>query len=240
MAIEFRDVHVRSPWRARLIFSQDLGAGAFVPGFYALVSQDGFSENPGVVTVLPVQDLPAEVELVLNVELAPGALYELQIAAGVPGADATTAPEAVKRFRTGAPARAPSASFTAQDIDELIFGVDLLHDGQDFRLGPDEDVATLTGPQNGVRSVERRLISDALPYVSPEDYGAAAYELVDAPEALLPILRGRLEQQARLDDRVVRATGIQPIHNANDGVVTLQGQLEFIGKLPGTVNRNLR
>lgn len=229
---------VRSPRRVRVTFTSALAPGAFAASWFRVVSMDGLSQNPPVYAAIAVQGLPNDVELVLGSDLAPGALYELRIAAGVPALDVSVAAGITEQFRTAAPARAPSQGFTANDLESLVFGIDIIHDGYDFVEDADGDLATVAGPENVKRAVTRRLVANGLPY--DQDYGGKARQYVDAPSPLLPALRGQLERQARQDVRVKSVSEMQLVSDENDGKVYLRGKIDLVGKIPVHVGTEVR
>lgn len=235
--VAYRNLLIRSPRRIRVTFSSALASGAFSPSWFTVSSLDGAGADPDVVVALAIDGAPEQVELALSTDLAPGGRYELAIAAGVPGADATTGLAAAEGFQTGAPPRAPAASFTASDLMNRLFLVDLLHEGGRFVETPDGDLATVGGPPNVKAAIERRVVSGPLPH--RPDYGGNARKFVDAPAPILTMLRGQLERQARRDRRVVAAS-IEITEDRNDGDAQLLGTLKLIGDIPVRVSPNLR
>src|SRR5690606_11748110 len=89
------------------------------------------------------------------------------------------------------------------DLDAYVFQRDLAHDGEKFLEDPSGDLATLAGPENAMRAINRRLAANGLPW--RPDYGARARRFIDAPTGAREELRHELSRAALLDDRVKRA-----------------------------------
>lgn len=227
--VTFAHVEVRSARRLRLEFSSALAAGAFVPSWYAVVCEDSTTGDPGVNAAIVVPALGNRVELALDRDLGQGAQYTLHIAAGVPALDASTlvAP-VVQYFYPPSKPQAPSESVSANDLLETIFQIDIAHDPTTgHQWDPNGDLATLTGPENVTAAGKRGLVSEGLPH--RRGWGAALREFVDAPEAMLPTLRGRIERQLTRDDRVTAARGRMQL--GADGDHYASGELELIGQV---------
>jgi hypothetical protein len=236
MAIEFQSVIVRQPTRLRLRFSNTLASGAFSTSWFTLASLDAAGADPEVSAALVVASAANELELVLTAPLVPGGLYEITVAAGLPAADSSTTAVASQVFRPPTPAAPPSPSVQQSDLMALVYGVDIVHNGQDFVLAPSGDLETVSGPENAKTAVVRRLLSDGLPY-NPS-YGGRAREFVDAPTPTLPAARGRLEAEARREPRV-RSARVELTPNANDGDVTLRVNVELIGAVSASAEETL-
>jgi hypothetical protein len=226
MTLAFQSLMVRSPRRVRLLFSGPLGLGAFASTWFSATCSNALGGDPAVVAALLVGSDSSSVELALSIDLAPGGAYELDIAAGVPGADGTTAPAVAALFSVSVPTQAPSDSVSVDDLMNQIFGVDVIHDGTVMVEDAAGDLATITGPGNVQSAVLRRLISDGLPHLA--NYGAQARDSNDAPSVTLGKLSGRLQAQARLDPRVISAT-LTASPDLNDGTFVLNGQLTLVG-----------
>lgn len=226
MALGFVNLLVRSPRRVRLLWDAALGGGAFSPSWFTFETLDGAGTNPNVVAALAVPSYPDQCELVLDNDLAIGGLYRLTIGAGVPPASGGTAPGYTRDFRPEGRPADPSPTLRLDDVIAELFQTDLLHDGKDFVEEANGDLAGVTGPENAKRAFARRLVSNGLAWRS--DYGVKARRFVDAPEPTLPELRGRVAEQARRDDRIVRAAASIPgTQDAGQPIVNVD--LEFIG-----------
>jgi hypothetical protein len=228
MAITLQTVAVTSARRVRLVYDNTLALGAFSTAWFSIASVDDVGMAPGVSYALAVPGLGHIVELALSLDLVPGARYSVSAVAGVPAADASTAPEVSYEFVVPSRRADPSVGVTANDIAAEIFGLDLRHDGNDFVESADGDLAVVSGPENAQLAVTRRLLSDGLPYDAT--YGGQARKYVDAPNAALPALRARLEREARADDRVVAAS-VEMAADENTGDVELHGNVTLVGNL---------
>lgn len=187
--------------RIRLVFDGPLGPAALTSTApYAVTAADG-SALPisGLVGLL---GMPNQVDLALGADLAAGA-YEVT-ASGVPGADGSkTPPGTGATVRLAAPpAVAADAEITPDDVSELLYGIDLVWDG-DYVEDAAGDLATMTGADNVKSALMRRFASDGLPW--DDNYGAKPRRYVDGSPLALPSQRGVLVRQARLDDRVKAA-----------------------------------
>ncbi len=192
-------VVVRHERRVRLRLDTELRPAAFQStGFYTLACKDGRGVSPAVVGALAVGADLHEVELALAADLAPGALYEVSIA-GAPTTDGGTATGA-SLFRFGEASTARDGAPGVDDLDALLYGVDLVHDGNDYVETADGDLASIAGLPNVEAAVRRRLLADGLPW--DPSYGPNARRFVDGPSGALPPLRGSLVKEGLKDDRV--------------------------------------
>ena len=231
--VEFRHIVVRSARRVRLEFSSALAAGAFVPSWFTITCEDSETGNPEPLAAIAVPGLSSYLELALDRDLADAARYTLHIAAGVPAADASTVAATDQIFYAPAAQRAPSESLSADGLQKLIFQEDLAHDpATGHRLAPDNDLATETGAPVVKSNITRGALSKGLPH--RKGWGANLYDDIDMPAPMLATTRGKLERQARRDDRVAgcRVTA----EEGDDGVHYLVGEIELIGQ----VKTNLR
>lgn len=234
--VEYRNLFVRSSRRIRLEFSSALAAGAFVTSWYSLVCEDSSTADPGVVAALAVPSFDRYVELAVDRDLAEDGQYTLTVAAGVPALDASTAPGASQFFLVPTSQRAPSDTYTANDISNIIFREDLAHDpDQGMIEGPDGDLASVTGPPNVRANAVRGLMSKGLPH---RIWGADLRSSVDAPSPLVASLRGKAERQLRRDDRITSCRA-EPAE-LGDGEVVLRAQLDLIGQIKTNIERPLR
>jgi hypothetical protein len=193
-------VVVRHERRVRLRFDVELRATAFATSFYVVTNRDGRAVSPAVVGVLVVGADLHEAELALGSDLAPGALYEVSVDAA-PAADGSPI-AASGPFRPGE-STVVDPAVGVDDLDALLYGVDLVHDGADYVETADGDLASVSGLPNVEAAVRRRLFSDGLPW--DPSYGAKARRFVDGPVGALPPLRGSLVKEALKDDRVASA-----------------------------------
>ena len=236
MTVELQSIEVRGPRRVRLRYTNTLGAGAFVTSWFSIVSVDEVTADPLVVAVMLVPGFPEQIELQLSLDLAPGGSYELTSAAGIPAGDASTTALDVSNFRPATPRQAPSISVSSADVRTLLYGEDLVHDGQDMVETHDGDLATISGEANALNAVVRRALADGLPY-NP-GYGPKLRRFVDAPSPSIRAGRGDLERNARLDDRVKRITAeLAPDDNTGD--VTINVNVELIGGSKHSLSRSL-
>lgn len=236
--VEYRNLFVRSSRRIRLEFSTPLAAGAFSTSWFSLVCEDSSTSDPAVVAALavPGADLGKYVEIAVDRDLAEDGQYTLTVAPGVPALDATTAAGASQFFLIPTSPRAPSDTYTANDITNIIFREDIAHDpDQGMIEGPDGDLATLTGAENVRATVERGLLSRGLPH---RLWGANLRAQVDAPSPLIRSLRGIAERQIRRDDRVTACVA-EPIE-LGDGEVAIRAQIDLIGQIKTNIERPLR
>jgi len=232
MPVAFQNAVIRSPRRLRLLFSNTLAAGAFSTSFYSLESLDGFGADPPVNAALVVPDASDQVELSLQYELAPGGLYRLTVAAGVPAADLSVALAAELEFKMHVPRLGPSSGVSLDAMVRRVYQVDLVHDGRDFVEDADGDLATITGPQNAKKALTKRGPANGRPWNA--EFGAYAREFVDAAPGTLPNLVGRLTQELRRDDRVVSAK-VRVAQSENDGTEFMLVDVQFIDGVFDTI-----
>lgn len=201
MTIALINVAIRHSRRIRLVFSTSLAAGAFSAlSHYSVTNQDGRGASPNVVAAFVLPGSPAAVELALDADLVAGAIYQVE-ADGVPALDSSVTPTpSVETINIAQPNAQPNVEIHADDIDALVFGVDLVHDGVDYVEGSDGDLATIAGEPNVVAAILRREVSDGLPW--DPSYGAKPRQYVDGAFGALTQLRGALVRQAVADDRV--------------------------------------
>lgn len=234
--VAFNNLAVRSARRVRLEFSSALAAGAFVPSWFTVVSEDSATGNPVVVAAIAVPTLSNYVELALDRNLAEGGQYTLHVVSGVPAADASTAPAAVQYFYPPTTAPAPSDTVSARDLLQLIFQEDIAHDPtRGHSLAPDGDLATVGGAENVKATSTRGLLSSGLPHRF--GWGAKLRKYVDAPSLLLPTLRGAIERQLRRDDRVTGARG--SMQEGSNGQHYIVGELELVGQVKTNIQETV-
>lgn len=227
MAIALQTLIFNPPRRVRLIFTGPLVTGAFQStSYYAVTSTDGAGANPtNVVEAFAVANSPNVVELALDEDLAGGGMYEIDCT-NVPVSSGPAFTGSLSA-RVGLPLAAPIDVEPAQsDLDLLLYNRDLLHDGNDFVLDPSGDLSTIAGRDNYIGAMNRRMVSGGLLW--DPNYGARAFEFVNAPDAYRQTLAGNLLAQARADDRTLQATidvEQDPTdYNSWDFVLTVQGR----------------
>lgn len=229
MAISPTNLIFRSRRRIRVLFSNTLGAGAFNASLYTVTATDSLGTDPEVSAALIVGDSPAAVELALSVELADGAGYAVNIAAGVPAADAsvTAAPVDLPLRTPAPPAQVAERSQTTVAIDRL-YGVDIAFNGTDFVEGPDGDLQSVRAEENVRSALERRALSEGLAW--RPDYGVRARQYVDGPEASAGALRADLVRQMRADDRVIAASARQTAQTGVSSEFIYEVDAELVGR----------
>lgn len=198
-------VDFRGSRRVRLIFSGGLASGAFTStSLYTVTSTDGLGANPtNVVAVFAVANTPTAVELAVDQDFASGGLYEMGCTA-VPCADLSSFTGTIDA-RLSLPLATPvNTEPAASDVDLLLYGRDLLHDGNDFVEDATGDLGTVSGRDNLQGAMERRMVSEGLPW--DDTYGPKAEQYVDGPETEAKPFAGALVAQARADDRIQQAT----------------------------------
>jgi hypothetical protein len=186
----------------RLLFSGALGAGAFTSVSYYAVSSDIGPSPTNVTQAFAIGGTPNGVELAIDEDLAIGAIYTLTVTA-VPFADTSTCTGAIYGS-TAQPTTTPAdAEPATSDVDLLIFGRDLLHDGNDFVEDTTGDLATIEGPPNWKGAIGRRMASYGIKW--DRRYSPRADLYVNAPDAYKLPLAGTMVAQAQADDRTKTA-----------------------------------
>lgn len=208
MAIELTTITPKTPQRLRLAFSNSLAGGAFgaAPVFYTLTPNTALGSPTLVRAALVIIGQPSVVELALSDELQPGASY-IVTAIGVPAIDASVSTVAsTQQFTFAAAVNSHILQVEARtdDGEVLLYGRDLIWTGSDFQETSNGDLARVSGANNAVAAVERRLFSDGLPWNSA--YGAKPRQYVDAVPGVMGNLRTSLLGQAYADDRVKKVS----------------------------------
>jgi hypothetical protein len=226
MALIYVAHEYRSPYRVRLRFDQALGSGAFVPSWYSLTSLDSLGADPTVLAALAVPNATDKVELALDIELAPGAAYEITVSAGVPAAAGPPlAADATDRLVAPRPRPRVSQETSQEDIQALIYGEDLRHNGDDYMENADGDLAGQLGVDNAVEALQRSAAGNGLPW--DEEWGAKLREFVDAPSPTVGTARGSLVAAMLRDDRVRRADASATA--SDTGTVEIRGSVDLVG-----------
>jgi hypothetical protein len=203
MTIELTGIVVKHERRLRLVFSSALAAGAFgtpAPAAYVVDNEDGRGPSPGVAAAIIVASATANVELALDTDLVRGALYRIT-AIGIVGTDASSSTSASDQlFRFGEEPRLFNVEPKVLDADLLLYGRDCVWTGTDYLETAEGDLATVGGIVNVKGALRRRLVGSPLPWAP--GYSPRARQFVDAPISSIGGLRGSLQAQAMLDDRV--------------------------------------
>jgi hypothetical protein len=192
--------------RIRLIFDGPLAPAAFTsPALYSVTGSDG-STVPisGLVGLI---GMPGEIDLALGADLQPAIEYMVD-AGEVPGADGSaTLPRATAATRLATtPAVPVDAEVTPDNITNLLYGVDLVWNGQDYVESAAGDLATVGGADNVQAALTRRMASEGLPW--DDTYGAKPRRYIDGAPGALPCLRTTLVSLALADDRVKSASAV--------------------------------
>jgi hypothetical protein len=186
------------PRRIRLEFTSAVASGGFVSSLYSVTSEDSTSASPNIRAVYAVAGQPSTVELVLDFDMVDGAAYVVT-AVGVPAVAGGSTPGGTSgRFRFSQVYAPADVEPLVSDLDVILFGRDLIWNGNDFEEGTDGDLARVSGVPNVLGALDRRLKGSPLPYAA--DYSPNAREFVDSNDAAP--LGSRLRQQALRDPRV--------------------------------------
>lgn len=244
MGLTFSGLVVRNERRVRLVFSDALGAAAFGPGtsvaaLYVVTSVDGSGASPPISAAIPIPNAPGNVDLALGDDLVAGGVYQVATI-NVPGADGSASPAATEPFTFGALA-APTLNVEQpqDDIDALVYGVDLVHTGSDYLETGAGDLATVSGIPNFQGAMQRRLTDeDGIPW--DQTYGAKSGSFVNGPAASGGTLVSSLRRQSVSDDRVRSASVSWMPDPASPGdnyfPVTITPRGASAGSAPLTVN----
>jgi len=203
MTIAFASIVIRHERRVRLLFTDSVAGGAFSTALYKITSVNGDGAPVGVQAVIAPLSQPNGVELQLDTDLTPGAVYEFQ-ANGVPGAGGGSTPTPSRQ--TGVFGTAPFSPVNhegdASELDVLLYGRDVLWRGGDF-VEAGGDLATIAGPANVWEALWRLGLSDGLPW--DEAHGLHPREYVDGTAGAFVTIQGRALAQFLRDDRVASA-----------------------------------
>jgi hypothetical protein len=233
VTIAVNQLTVRHERRIRVLFTAPVAAGAFVPGLYSLTSAAGAGDPPVVGAIL-LPGAPIAVELALGADLQEGGSYVLT-AVGVPGLDGSVTPEGSAlafRWSSGSPRQ--NVEQPEDDLDALLYGIDLVWTGTDFGETPLGDLATVQGVPNAQGAVERRLAAEEdLPW-REGPYGPHARAYVDGPQKNATTLRGAILRQARVDNRVKDATASFTFDTEGDAYFDVE--IDLVGADSFSVN----
>lgn len=201
MAIAFDSLAFRSIRRVRLAFSAALGAGAFSTLKYAVTSLDAAGTDEAVTAALALADSPQSVELALQFDLVALGRYRVTFTA-VPGADASTVTGTFD-FETPGEQQHASATVQQDDVLALLYGEDLVFDGNDFVEGADGDLAVEKGPEVIKAWMMDMVESEGLLWDA--DYAPNTRRYVDGTVGALPSLRGEILRKALRNGRIKQA-----------------------------------
>lgn len=203
MTITLVSALARTSTRVRMIFSGALGAGAFVASLYQIGDVSLSQPGPTVKAAIAVANQTNQVELVLASALTPGDAIAAY-ATNVPAADASLCTGAVTTFFGQVVTFTPDAEPEQNDADDLIFGVDLVHNGQDYVEDATADLATVSGLQNVQGANTRRVRAYGLPW--DQTYGPRLDDYVDGPTVSATPATGLIKQNLLADDRNSQVT----------------------------------
>lgn len=233
MAVASQRAFARSLRRVRLTFDGALGAGAFASSWFTVVAVDAWGASVAVVEALAVASRPNDLELALSRDLTPGAHYRIDIAAGIPDAEADPSPSGSVEAILGTPQRQASRDRDLRAVIDSIFQHDAAHDGDDFVEGASGDLESVTGEENGRAAVRRRVAAQGLRWDST--YGPGVREFVDAPVTGLYAVRGSIAENLRLDDRVRNVDVVVGDATVDGDDVQIPVSVEFVGGVTSTV-----
>lgn len=194
---------VNSETRVRLIFSSAVASGAFNAALYALGYVSLGSAGPAVVAALAVSGFPNQVELVLGSSLASGNSVSVTCTA-VPGADLSTYTGALSVFFGANVSFTPNVEPERNASDALVFGRDLVHDGDDYVEDAAGDLAEVEGIPNVQGALFRRVLAYGLPW--DPTFGPHLDDYVDGPNAAAAPAAGLIKRQVLADDRTQSCT----------------------------------
>lgn len=229
MSIALGAVVIRHERRIRAIFTNTLAAAAFTtPTLYVVTSVDGTAANPTVLEALVVPNSPEAVELALGADLVAGRAYQVS-AVGVPCTDTTVTPAgSIQTFNPPTPNQVAGVEVGADDIQNLLYGVDLVHNGVDYVETSNGDLATIGGRSNAISALRRRAVAQGLPWNGA--YGVKPRDFIDGPMLQRPQLRGRLILQMVADDRVDSVVNVSASQDATDvSACVLSADVSLVG-----------
>jgi hypothetical protein len=201
-AIHLQNVYIKHERRLRLIFDVPLAAGAFTnTALYTVTNLDGKGTSPTVVAVFAITGGLQQIEVSLGADLVDGAQYQVA-AVGVPGTNGgTTKASSVLPFTVSANlANTPNQEVTFVDLGLLLYGRDLLWNGQDLQEDASGDLSTIQGTQNVQQAIWRRELSEGLMWDT--SYGARPRQYIDGSSLETLTLQGAINRQALADPRV--------------------------------------
>ncbi len=196
MTISFNAIDIKHERRIRLIFSQPLDSAAFgspAPTNYVITCQDSLGSDIGVSAAMIVSSNPNVVELALSSDIVKGSHYVVS-AEGIVATDASQTPSpSVLSFRYGLNAPLRDVEPILQNRDELLYGVDLLWNGQDYQETASGDLDRISGTANVTKALYRGIESQGLTW--DQSYGAKVRDFVDSPSTVAGTLKGNVMAQ---------------------------------------------
>jgi hypothetical protein len=207
MSISLNAVYVKHERRIRLVFSNALAPGAFSSvSYYSLVCTDGSGVSPTVNAAYSIVGDAQTVELSLGTaDLVGGGQYTVS-ANGVPCVDATVTPTPSTLVFSVATdyTTIVNQEVNVLDMSLVLYGRDLLWNGQDLQQDSTGDLITIAGNPNVQQAIRRREMSDGLEW--DQTYGAKPRQYVDGASQEAMTLQTALIQQALQDPRVKSCT----------------------------------
>jgi hypothetical protein len=207
MSITLNAVDVVHERRVRLIFSRTLDTGAFgapAPAAYVITCLDSNGSDPGISAAMIITGNPSVVELALSTNLVRGSLYNIS-APGIPATDASvtdTPTDMEFRYGVNIPLRDVEPN-QLLDRGALVYGTDLLWNGEDYQETASGDLDRVSGTANVTKALYRGLESQGLTW--DQTYGAHVRDFVDSPSTASGTLKGAVAAQVLRDPRVKRA-----------------------------------
>jgi hypothetical protein len=203
MTIALIGVTAKHERRLRLVFSQTLASGAFgvpAPSFYVITNLDSRGSTPAVAAAMLVTGDLSVVELALASDLVVGAAYSIS-AIGVPAADTSVTDSTnILTFQLGKLATLRNVEAPRLGKDDLLYGVDLLWNGEDYQETAAGDLDRIGGTANVSKALYRGLEAQGLTW--DNTYGANLRQYVDSPSPTSGTMKGAVTAQALRDPRV--------------------------------------
>lgn len=204
---------IRHERRIRLVFDAPQLSGMFVASRFTVTSFDGLSAPlTPVKQALVVAGQPEAVELALGQDLQQGGVYDIALD-GV----------SVAQARFGQSMALATLQAPETDRAALLYGTDLMHDGNDFIETASGDLASVAGVANVRAALWRRMTSMGLPW--DPTYAPKLREYIDGTPGALPGVRGLLTREAMADDRV--ASVDVTVSQTDDDPATVYYDLSF-------------
>lgn len=193
---------------------------------YTAASEGPVAASPTIRAVYRVANQPSSAELVLDIDLVSGAAYTITMVnvpalAGGPVFSGTG-----RLVYSSAQTAVPNVEPIVSDYDVILFGRDLVWNGNDFEEDVNGDLATIAGIPNAEGALRRRFLGSPLPYA--QNYSPNAREFVDSNDATP--LGSRLREQALRDPRVLSVKVFAT--EDSDGNIVFEITPKFIGDRP--------
>lgn len=189
-------------------------------------SLDGIGPSPGdALYVLNVAGDALSIHAIFGEDMAAGGRYRFTI----DSINVAGSPVAVTADLFYAPASHQIENLPPEeDVTGILYGEDLVHDGNDFVESADGDLETVTGVENAKAALVRACLSNGLPY--SEGYGARPRRFIDGAAQNSSTLRGALLRTMLDDDRVEECSAV-PIRDENaPSEVTFNLTAKFVGE----------